>query len=159
MLRPIGLIESCFREKFGTPRQGALVPRAPARLRIRPEFIPEQSLVGLSEFSHVWLIFHFNLNTNKAFLSKIHPPRLQGKTMGVFASRSPHRPCPIGLTLARLKAVARYLGAGPSAHTPEGDPALARYLAGKGPPEGEPPASGTENFLLRHRGQNFGNFH
>ena len=47
MLRPIGFIESCYREKFGTPRQGALVPRAPARLRIRPEFIPEQSLVGL----------------------------------------------------------------------------------------------------------------
>ena len=106
MLRPIGFIESCYREKFGTPRQGALVPQAPARLRILPEFIPEQSLVGLAEFSHVWLIFHFDLNTNKAFLSKIHPPRLQGKTMGIFASRSPHRPCPIGLTLARLKAVA-----------------------------------------------------
>ena len=106
MLRPIGFIESCFREKFGTPRQGALVPRAPARLRIRPEFIPEQSLVGLSEFSHVWLLFQFHLNTNKGFRSKIHPPRLQGGTIGVFASRSPHRPNPIGLTLARLKAVA-----------------------------------------------------
>ena len=105
MFRPIGFIESCYREKFGTPRQGALVPQAPARLRILPEFIPEQSLVGLAEFSHVWLIFHFNLNTNKAFLSKIHPPRLQGKTIGIFASRSPHRPCPIGLSLVRLKAV------------------------------------------------------
>jgi tRNA-Thr(GGU) m(6)t(6)A37 methyltransferase TsaA len=102
MLRPIGRIESCFREKFGTPRQGALVPDAPARLRILPEYIPEQSLVGLSEFSHVWLVFEFHLNTNKGFRSKIHPPRLQGGTMGVFASRSPHRPNPIGLTLARL---------------------------------------------------------
>jgi len=106
MLRPIGFIESCFREKFGTPRQGALVPRAPARLRVLPEFIPEQSLVGLCEFSHVWLLFQFHLNTNKGFLSKIHPPRLRGGTIGVFASRSPHRPSPIGLTLARLKAVA-----------------------------------------------------
>jgi tRNA-Thr(GGU) m(6)t(6)A37 methyltransferase TsaA len=105
MLRPIGFIESCFREKFGTPRQGSLVPWAPARLRIRPEFIPEQSLVGLREFSHVWLIFEFHLNTNKAFLSKIHPPRLRGGTIGVFASRSPHRPSPIGLTLARLKRI------------------------------------------------------
>jgi tRNA-Thr(GGU) m(6)t(6)A37 methyltransferase TsaA len=105
MMRPIGFIESCFREKFGTPRQGALVPTAPARLRIRPEFIPEQSLVGLSEFSHVWLLFQFHLNTNKGFRSKVHPPRLQGGTIGVFASRSPHRPSPIGLTLARLKAI------------------------------------------------------
>ncbi|MCX5796741.1 MAG: tRNA (N6-threonylcarbamoyladenosine(37)-N6)-methyltransferase TrmO [Elusimicrobia bacterium] len=105
MLRPIGFIESCFREKFGTPRQGALVPRAPARLRVLPEFIPEQSLVGLSEFSHVWLIFQFHLNTNKGFCSKIHPPRMRGGTIGVFASRSPHRPSAIGLTLARLKAV------------------------------------------------------
>jgi tRNA-Thr(GGU) m(6)t(6)A37 methyltransferase TsaA len=106
MFRPIGFIESCFREKFGTPRQGALVPRSPAHLRILPEFIPEQSLVGLAEFSHVWLIFEFDLNTNKAFRSKVHPPRLRGKTIGVFASRSPHRPCPIGLSLARLKAIA-----------------------------------------------------
>jgi tRNA-Thr(GGU) m(6)t(6)A37 methyltransferase TsaA len=105
MLRPIGFIESCFREKFGTPRQGSLVPRAPARLRIRAEFIPEQSLVGLGEFSHVWLLFQFHLNTNKGFLSKIHPPRLRGGTIGVFACRSPHRPNPIGLTLARLKRV------------------------------------------------------
>jgi tRNA-Thr(GGU) m(6)t(6)A37 methyltransferase TsaA len=106
MLLPIGFIESCYREKFGTPRQGALVPRAPARLRIRPEFIPEQSLVGLSDFSHVWLLFQFHLNTNKGFRSKIHPPRLQGGTIGVFASRSPHRPNPIGLTLAHLKRIA-----------------------------------------------------
>ena len=82
MLRPIGCIESCFREKFGTPRQGALVPRAPARLRVLPEFIPEQSLVGLSEFSHVWLLFEFHLNTNKGFLSKIHPPRLRERPWG-----------------------------------------------------------------------------
>ncbi|MBI5239234.1 MAG: tRNA (N6-threonylcarbamoyladenosine(37)-N6)-methyltransferase TrmO [Elusimicrobia bacterium] len=106
MLRPIGCIESCFREKFGTPRQGSLVPSAPARLRILPEYLPEQSLAGLEEFSHVWLVFQFHLNTNKGFRSKIHPPRLQGKTMGIFASRSPHRPNPIGITLARLKAIA-----------------------------------------------------
>ncbi len=105
MLRPIGFIESCFREKFGTPRQGSLVPRAPARLRVLSEFLPGQSLVGLSEFSHVWLIFQFHLNTNKGYLSKIHPPRLRGGTIGVFACRSPHRPNPIGLTLARLTAI------------------------------------------------------
>ena len=105
MLRPIGFITSCYREKFGTPRQGALVPRSPARLRISPEFIPEQSLEGLEEFSHLWLFFEFHQNTNKEFRAKIHPPRLQGKTIGAFASRSPHRPNPIGLTLTRLVGV------------------------------------------------------
>jgi tRNA-Thr(GGU) m(6)t(6)A37 methyltransferase TsaA len=81
-----------------------LVPEAPARLRIKAEFLPEYSLLGL-EFSHVWLIFQFHLNTNKTFRPKIHPPRLRGKTIGVFATRSPHRPSPIGLTLAKIERI------------------------------------------------------
>ncbi len=101
----IGRLESCFKEKFGTPRQPQLAPSSKAKLRIRAEFIPEQSLKGLGEFSHVWLLSYFHLNTNKAFLSTVHPPRLKGKTVGVFASRSPHRPSPIGLSLARLERV------------------------------------------------------
>jgi tRNA-Thr(GGU) m(6)t(6)A37 methyltransferase TsaA len=105
MLRVIGHIESCFREKFGTPRQGALVPESKARLRILPEFLPEHSLRGLEEFSHVWLILQFHLNSNKVLRPVVHPPRLGGKTIGLFASRSPHRPSPIGLTLARLRRV------------------------------------------------------
>ncbi|MDD5655964.1 MAG: tRNA (N6-threonylcarbamoyladenosine(37)-N6)-methyltransferase TrmO [Elusimicrobia bacterium] len=105
MLRIIGRIESCFREKFGTPRQGALVPESAARLRVSKEFFPEHSLRGLEEFSHVWLLFLFNLNTNKTPPCVVHPPRLRGKTIGVFATRSPHRPTPIGLTLARLVRV------------------------------------------------------
>lgn len=105
LLRAIGTLESCFKEKFGTPRQPQLVTASRARLRVKKEFIPEQSLVGLSEFSHVWLLAYFHLNTNKAFLSTVHPPRLKGKTVGVFASRSPHRPSPVGLSLARLLAV------------------------------------------------------
>lgn len=104
-LKVIGNIESCFREKFVTPRQPHLVPASEARLRLHADFIPEQSLKGLEQFSHVWLLFHFHLNTNKRFLSTVHPPRLKGKTIGVFASRSPHRPSPIGLTLARLTKI------------------------------------------------------
>lgn len=101
-LKVLGVIDSCFREKFATPRQPHLAPASEARLRLHADFIPEQSLKGLEQFSHVWLLFHFHLNTNKRFLSTIHPPRLKGKTIGVFASRSPHRPSPIGLTLVRL---------------------------------------------------------
>lgn len=104
-VRVIGVLESCFRQKFATPRQPHLVPGSTARLRLDADLLPEHSLDGLSEFSHVWLLFHFHLNTNKTFRPKIHPPRLKGKTIGVFASRSPHHPTPIGLTLARLEKV------------------------------------------------------
>jgi len=104
-LQAIGVLESCFREKFGTPRQPHLVPGSTARLRIHPRYSPEHSLAGLSDFSHVWLIAWFHLNTNKTFHPKIHPPRLRGGKIGVFASRSPHRPNPLGLSLAKLVRV------------------------------------------------------
>lgn len=101
-LRAIGLLRSCFREKFGTPRQPRLAPGATASLTISKEFLPEHSLSGLSRFTHVWLISYLHLNTNKRFRPKVHPPRLKGDSVGVFASRSPHRPSPLGLSLARL---------------------------------------------------------
>jgi tRNA-Thr(GGU) m(6)t(6)A37 methyltransferase TsaA len=104
-LKVIGLLESCFQEKFGTPRQPSLVPGAAARLKILPQFQPEHSLSGLAGFSHVWLISWMHLSTNKTFLPKIHPPRLKGAKVGVFASRSPHRPSPLGLSLAKLERV------------------------------------------------------
>jgi len=104
-LKIIGVLESCFQEKFGTPRQPHLAPGATARLRIYPQHSPQHSLCGLSEFSHIWLLSWFHLNTNKTFHPKIHPPRLKGATIGVFASRSPHRPNPVGLSLAKLERV------------------------------------------------------
>ena len=105
MLRVIGVLSSCFREKFGTPRQGHLAPGATATLTVRPEHSPAQSLAGLEGFSHVWLVSWFHLNTNKKPVAKVHPPRLKGRTVGLFASRSPHRPNPLGLSLARLVKV------------------------------------------------------
>lgn len=104
-LKPIGFIRSCYPEKFGTPRQSGLVPAATAQLRILPEFQPELSLQGLSEFSHLWVIFHFHRNTNLTFRPKVHPPRLGGETTGVFASRSPHRPNPVGLSLGKIERI------------------------------------------------------
>ena len=101
-MRPIGLLKSPFKEKFGTPRQGHLAPGATASLKVAAEFLPEHSLEGLSGFSHVWLLSQFHLNTNKKFLPKVHPPRLKGRSIGLFASRSPHHPNSLGLTLARL---------------------------------------------------------
>lgn len=104
-LKPIGFVKSCYPDKFGTPRQSGLVPTATAELRILPEFQPELSLQGLEEFSHLWVIFHFHKNSNLIFRPKVHPPRLGGETTGVFASRSPHRPNPLGLSLARIEKI------------------------------------------------------
>lgn len=104
-LKVIGILKSCFREKFGTPRQPHLVPGATATLKIARQYQPEQSLAGLERFDRVWLLSYFHLNTNTRFSSKVHPPRLKGETIGLFASRSPHRPSPIGLSVARLTKV------------------------------------------------------
>ena len=105
MLQIIGTVRSCFREKMGTPRQSHLVPGSKATLAIKKKFLPEHSLRGLEGFSHVWLIYYFHLNTNKKFRPMVHPPRLQGKKMGLFATRTPHRPSPLGLSLARLEKI------------------------------------------------------
>lgn len=104
-LKVIGYIESCYLDKFGTPRQPGLVPDSFAKIIIHPEFQPEESLSGLQEFSHIWILFHFHQNTNHRFHAKVHPPRLLGETMGVFATRSPHRPNPIGLSLVKLEKI------------------------------------------------------
>jgi tRNA-Thr(GGU) m(6)t(6)A37 methyltransferase TsaA len=102
-VRAIGFVESCFPDKFGVPRQGHVTPSAMATLRILPAFQPEFSLSGLEGFSHVWILFHFHLNSNKVFTAKIHPPRLEGQSIGVFATRSPHHPNAIGMTLAKIE--------------------------------------------------------
>lgn len=101
-LKPIGFLESCYRDKFGTPRQPGLSPNAWSQLKVLPEWQPEQALQGLENFSHVWLVFLFHQNNVARYHAKVHPPRLGGESMGVFATRSPHRPNPIGLSLVEL---------------------------------------------------------
>lgn len=103
--KPIGFLKSVFKTRFGTPRQPLQVQGATAELTLRKDLQPEQSLQGLEGFSHIWLIFAFHTNTNKTFRTKVHPPRLEGKTIGAFASRTPHRPNPIGLSLVRLEKI------------------------------------------------------
>lgn len=99
---PIGYLKSCYPDKFGIPRQSGLVKKTYSQLTIRSDLQPEHSLIGLGGYSHVWLQFVFHLNSSKRFHAKVHPPRLMGDTMGVFATRSPHRPNPIGLSLVEL---------------------------------------------------------
>ncbi len=101
----IGIIESCYKERFGTPRQAPLAPASWAILRLRPELNLQDGLTGLENFSHLWIIFVFHQNTNKNIKTKIHPPRMNGEKIGVFATRSPHRPNPIGLSVVKLEKI------------------------------------------------------
>jgi tRNA-Thr(GGU) m(6)t(6)A37 methyltransferase TsaA len=103
---PIGYIESCFKERFGTPRQPGLVPSSWGRLQLRPELNLNDALEDLEGFSHLWLIFVFHQNMNKGVNAKVQPPRLEGGKTGLFATRTPHRPNPIGLSVVKLDRVA-----------------------------------------------------
>ncbi|KAK3221565.1 hypothetical protein Dsin_008590 [Dipteronia sinensis] len=114
-MTPIGVVQSCFSTRNGTPRQPLLVPLSRACLVFDAARVPPASLEGLGEYSHCWIIYVFHLNTdleklwkqpsNSKFKAKVRVPRLKGERMGVFATRSPHRPCPIGLTVAKVEAV------------------------------------------------------
>src|SRR4051812_47646283 len=99
---PIGWLRADFKQKFGTPRQGSLAKNSRARVELAPEWRGRGILTGLEGFSHVWIISHLHLSTTTRQRGKVHPPRLAGKKIGVMASRSPHRPNKIGLTLARI---------------------------------------------------------
>ncbi|EFN57940.1 hypothetical protein CHLNCDRAFT_10454, partial [Chlorella variabilis] len=115
-LRPVGILRSCFSRRNGTPRQPLLVPAARARLTLRPG-LSGDFLEGLGQYSHCWVLYIFHENTDLQRLwqperdsgvrAKIRRavPRLDGGKMGVFATRSPHRPCPIGLSVAQVVAV------------------------------------------------------
>lgn len=98
----IAYIESCYKDKFGTPRQPGLVHEALAKIKLHPSVQPELSLQGVQDFSHLWLIWSFHKNSNQRFHAKVHPPRLNGGSIGLFATRSPHRPNPIGLSVVKL---------------------------------------------------------
>ena len=104
-LVPLGKVQSCYPDKFGTPRQSGLVPNARAFLGIQDQFQPEISLQGLEQFSHLWVLFQFHKNNLARFHAKVHPPRLQGESIGLFATRSPHRPNALGLSVVQIEKV------------------------------------------------------
>uniref|UniRef100_A0A182K7Y9 TsaA-like domain-containing protein n=1 Tax=Anopheles christyi TaxID=43041 RepID=A0A182K7Y9_9DIPT len=104
--KPIGLIKTAFNEKRAVPRQASLATALLSRIDISPKTFnnPGHSLEGLNNFSHLWIIYYFHRNPNHA-KAKVAPPRLGGERVGVFSTRSPHRPCPIGLSLVQLDRV------------------------------------------------------
>lgn len=102
----IGIIHSCFKEKFGIPRQPGLAPLARAQLELLPPYDDPAALDGLAMCSHLWIQFVFHANRRTDWKPKVRPPRLGGnKSLGVFATRSPVRPNPIGLSVVRLDGI------------------------------------------------------
>ena len=98
----IGVIRSPYRQKFATPRQPNLVSEAEADILFEDGFDHKDCMRGLEQFSHLWLLWHFHQTSELGWSPLVQPPRLGGKQkLGVFASRSPFRPNPIGLSVVR----------------------------------------------------------
>ena len=111
-LTPIAHIRSDFSEKFGIPRQSGLVEELTATVVFEPEYRDISALQGLDGFSHLWLIWEFS--KVRGWSPTVRPPRLGGnRRMGVFATRSPFRPNPLGLSCVRLREIRRDRALGP----------------------------------------------
>ena len=105
-LSPIAYIRSEFPTKFGIPRQSGLVSSLRAMIVFEPMYRNPDALRGIESFSHLWLIWEFSEALRKGWSPTVRPPRLGGNTrIGVFATRSPFRPNPIGLSCVRLEQV------------------------------------------------------
>ncbi|MFV2030574.1 tRNA (N6-threonylcarbamoyladenosine(37)-N6)-methyltransferase TrmO [Neisseria sp. S1] len=105
IIHSIAIARSPYRQKFGVARQPGLVPAAEIRIELNPEFTAD-SIRGLDEFDYVWISFIFHGVIEEGWSQLVRPPRLGGKQkMGVFATRSPHRPNHLGLSLLKLERI------------------------------------------------------
>ncbi len=124
----IAHIETDFDTKFGVPRQAGLVPELEGRIVFEPEYRVAEALRGLEGYSHLWLIWVFSEVLNKdqsstpSWSPTVRPPRLGGnKRMGVFATRSPFRPNPIGLSSVEISGIELNTPDGPVIHVKGAD--------------------------------------
>lgn len=107
-LEPIGFLETCFKEKFSVPRQAGLIEAAWGRLELTNDERMLEAVHELESFDYVWLICYFHQHEKTKWSGRVRPPRLGGeKSVGVFASRSPVRPNPVGLSCCKLESVVR----------------------------------------------------
>ena len=105
-MKIIAHIENDFPTKFGIPRQSGLVNSLRSRIVFAPEYRNPDAFRGLEDFSHVWLIWEFSQAVRQKWSPTVRSPRLGGNTrMGVFATRSPFRPNPVGLSAVQLEEV------------------------------------------------------
>lgn len=113
-MKVIARIQSDFPTKFGIPRQSGLVEELRATVVFAPEYRSADALRGIEGFSHLWLIWQFSEAVREEFSPTVRPPRLGGnERMGVFATRSPFRPNPIGLSCVKLVGVEQTAELGP----------------------------------------------
>ncbi len=105
-MKNIARIYTDFNDKFGIPRQSGRVESLQGRIVFEDEYRNPDALRGIEQFSHLWLLFDFSESHREQWSPTVRPPRLGGNTrMGVFASRSPFRPNPIGLSSVKLEKV------------------------------------------------------
>lgn len=113
-MKVIARIRSDFPTKFGIPRQPRLAEHLQAAVVLEPEYRDRNALRGLEGFSHIWLLWQFSEAVRDTWSPMVKPPRLGGnKRMGVFATRSPFRPNPIGLSAVKLLGIGEEPGLGP----------------------------------------------
>lgn len=121
-ITPIATFHSPFKEKFGIPRQSGLVETLQGQITFLPQFRNADSVRGLDEFEYIWLIWEFSANKHAATSPTVRPPRLGGNTrIGVYATRSPYRQNPLGLSAVRLEKVEIDPEKGPVLHVTGGD--------------------------------------
>ena len=103
---PVAVARSCYKAKFGIPRQPGLVEEAVGEIELLPPYNQPNAVRGLEQFSHIWVLFVFHKTMREQWKATVRPPRLGGdRRIGVFASRSPFRPSPIGLSVLKLDKV------------------------------------------------------
>ena len=116
-IKPIAYIYNDFPDKFGIPRQSGLAKHLKATLQFEPEFRSPEIIRGLEDYSHLWLIWGFSKNIQSGWTPTVRPPRLGGNIRkGVFATRSPFRPNPLGLSSVRLESIEFDKKSGPILH-------------------------------------------
>lgn len=121
MFCAVGTIRSCYQQKFAIPRQPGVVPDAPAVIELTGDAAAPEAVRELEGFSHIWVLFVFHRHVDKGWNPTVRPPRLGGnRRVGVFASRAPYRPNPIGLSVVRLHRI-DYDGGGVRLHVRGGD--------------------------------------
>jgi tRNA-Thr(GGU) m(6)t(6)A37 methyltransferase TsaA len=102
----LSFIETPFKEKFGVPRQSLLIEEAIGKMRFPKNDFFVEAFRGIENFSHLWLIFEFHLISTNDVKALVRPPRYEGKTkFGVFATRSPHRPNRLGLSVVKFESL------------------------------------------------------
>lgn len=120
-LNVIAHIHTDFPEKFGVPRQSGLADTR-AQIIFDPEYRNPEALRGIDKYSHLWLLWGFSEIERKTWTPTVRPPRLGGNARaGVFATRSPYRPNPIGLSSVKLKRVEKRAGEGLILHVTGAD--------------------------------------